>query len=262
MTTEAPVLFEGENLSLVWGKLFLYTMANSSRALRPAVVSIGNFPSPLPTEDESVRTELDATLSRLKKVSCDVSAMMIFPRKIWLRREKPSCKDLKSLCVDRLMPRLRKRDQRNRNGTYFSRMMDFEGSKKGRLKNINQLEFVVDLLKSRKRRPRHSALQVACFDPAKDHTRQPVRGFPCLQQVSFAYDNEGGLAVNGFYPTQYIFDRAYGNYLGLCHLGEFVAHETGLKFCRMTCFIGHPELGSTTKGKLRSLEEVVKAQVS
>lgn len=262
MTTGAPVLFSGENLSLVWGKLFLHLMANSSRNVAPAVVSVENSASALPDEDLVVRAELDATLSRLKGVSCDVSAMMIFPRKIWLRRGKPSCRQMQSLCIKRLMPRLKKLDQRNRNGTYFSRMMNFEGSKKGRLKKINQLEFVIDLLKSRGPRPRHSALQVACFDPAKDHTRQPVRGFPCLQQVGFAYDDDGGLAINGFYPTQYIFDRAYGNYLGLCHLGEFVAHEAGLKFCRMTCYIGHPELGSTTKTALRSLEKVVKARVS
>ena len=35
--------------------------------------------------------------------------------------------------------------------------------------------------------------------------------------------------MTGFYATQYVVERAYGNYLGLCRLGEFMAHEMGLK---------------------------------
>lgn len=123
---------------------------------------------------------------------------------------------------------------------------------------VNQLQFVIDLLK-RDRRPRESALQITCFDPAKDHTGQPVRGFPCLQQVSIAYDDDGRLAVNAFYPMQYIFDRAYGNYLGLCHLGEFLAHETQLRFSRLTCFIGKPELGEPNEHAARTAAGVVDA---
>ena len=121
----------------------------------------------------------------------------------------------------------------------------------------NQLEHIInDWHRDREhpKRPRQSALQVACFDPVKDHTGQAVRGFPCLQQVSFAYDNAGGLAINAYYPTQFIFDRAYGNYLGLSHLGYFMAKELGLQLVRLNCFIVRPELGSVTKSRLRVLE--------
>jgi hypothetical protein len=100
-------------------------------------------------------------------------------------------------------------------------------------------------------------LQAACFDPLKDHTGQSVRGFPCLQQVSFAHDQNDGLAVNAYYPTQYVFDRGYGNYLGLCHLGHFMAHELGLQLLRVNCYIGRPELGNATKSSLRALETCV-----
>jgi thymidylate synthase len=102
-------------------------------------------------------------------------------------------------------------------------------------------------------RPRLSALQVSCFDPPKDHTGQPVRGFPCLQQVSFAYDNSGGLAVSAYYPSQYIFDRGYGNYLGLCHLGQFMASEMGLQLVRLNCYVNSPLRGDTPKRALGDL---------
>src|SRR5205823_13372804 len=77
------------------------------------------------------------------------------------------------------------------------------------------------------------------------------------QQVSFTYDDDNRLAVNAYYPTQYIFDRAYGNYLGLCHLGNFMARELGLIMVRLNCFIGHPELGSIRKGQLSELAKGV-----
>jgi hypothetical protein len=105
-------------------------------------------------------------------------------------------------------------------------------------------------------------LQAACFDPVKDHTGQKLRGFPCLQQVSLSYDDEGGLAVEAYYPTQYIFDRGYGNYLGLARLGRFMAHEMGLCLMRLNCFVAHPELGGdVTKEELRPLEAVVRGQL-
>ena len=50
--------------------------------------------------------------------------------------------------------------------------------------------------------------------------------------------------------------RAYGNYLGLCHLGHFMAHELGLELVRVNCFIARPELGDITKSVLRRIEKI------
>jgi thymidylate synthase len=125
----------------------------------------------------------------------------------------------------------------------------------------NQLQHIIDIWnrdRGNGTRPRQSALQVACFDPAKDHTGSTRSGFPCLQQVSFAYGHRGEIVVSAYYPTQYIYDRAYGNYLGLCHLGHFMACEMGLQIARLNCFIAHPELGGVNKGALTELVAVVR----
>ena len=101
----------------------------------------------------------------------------------------------------------------------------------------NQLEFIIDTYSEREG-VRRSVLQAATFDAKADHTKAALRGFPCLQQVSFAVQRDKTLAVNGFYAFQYIGQRAYGNYVGLCRLGHFVAHEIGTRLSRMTCFSG------------------------
>ena len=98
----------------------------------------------------------------------------------------------------------------------------------------NQIEFALSNYKPGMRR---SVLQVGVFNPSLDHSGAAQLGFPCLQHVTFA-PIAGGLCVNAFYATQYMLERAYGNYIGICRLGHFVAHELGLRLTRMTCFTG------------------------
>jgi thymidylate synthase len=100
----------------------------------------------------------------------------------------------------------------------------------------NQLDFVLGQF-TKKKGVRRSALQVSVYDPKVDQTNSALLGFPCLQHVTFA-PSEEGLCINAFYATQFAVERAYGNYLGLCGLGRFVAHELGLELARITCFTG------------------------
>lgn len=255
-----PLVIESANLSHAWGRAFLHTFDSAQRQLRPTFVSVTGLSAQSPIEDQHVREALDAALEKAEKNAVRVSGLMVFPFDIWHRRGRPSCSKFSEFCVQKLVPRLQALDQRNRYGTYFERMMNFTGVRHGQLHQINQLQFVINLLK-RPRRSRFSALQLACFDPAKDHTGQAVRGFPCLQQVSVAQDDSGRLAINAYYPTQYIFDRAYGNYLGLCHLGQFLAHETGLEFAQLNCYIGQPVLGDVRKRDLQQLASLVRERV-
>ncbi len=88
--------------------------------------------------------------------------------------------------------------------------------------------------------------QASIFDPGRDHVRQAQLPFPCLQHVNFVPQGET-LTLNAFYATQQIFNKAYGNYLGLCRLGNFMANEMGLTFSRMNCFIGVAKLDNITK---------------
>lgn len=249
-------VIESSNLSTAWGRAFLTATMATAATTAPMLISVGGFGDELPEETQTIRAAVDDHLLRTEKNPVRVSAMTIFPWDMWVRRGRPDSAAFCATCVHQLVPRLKARDPRNRLGIYFERMMAFEGLKGGEYRVVNQLQFVIDLLKKDKM-PRRSALQLACFDPAKDHTGQPVRGFPCLQQVSITHDGDNDLGIHAFYPTQYIFDRAYGNYLGLCQLGAFVAHQTGMRFSRLNCFVGRPELGDVNKSDVAGLVDVV-----
>ena len=140
-------------------------------------------------------------------------------------------------------------DRRNRYGVYFQRLIAF-GHGGADDRGVNQLEHVIKTWHNGNHR--RTALQAAIFDPNSDHTNQPRRGFPCLQQVAFAQEGKEGFGVTGFYATQYIFERAYGNYLGLCRLGRFMAQEMGRQLTQVTC-IASPAKCDRPKCFLRNL---------
>src|SRR5688572_29332579 len=224
MATLPPEIINESNISRAWGRAFLRVMGCAREALPPIVVSFSGFEHGRTLEAPRIREALDRTLQKHGLFSCDTSGMTIFPFKHWIRSSKPGWQELSSWYTNRFLPRLRARDRTNAYGTYFERMVACTGlagyrGQGGRVVK-NQLGSIVTQwgnAAGKGRRPRQSALQIGFFDPAKDHTGQAMRGFPCLQQVSFNYDESGGLSVNAFYPCQYVFDRAYGNYLGLSH---------------------------------------------
>lgn len=264
MLTGAPLLICDSNLSHAWARAFTLVMEGSKTSRCPLLLSIDGFRDNLPQEDLSIRQELDRSLALHGKYSSAVSGSVIFPFNQWERAGRPPSSRLFPWYLNEFLPRLKARDALNRNGTYFERMIAFQGAKrvgaKTEISTKNQLEQIILQWRrdqKKRRRPRQSALQVSCFDPPKDHTGQSMRGFPCLQQVGFAYDDMGGLSITALYPTQYIFDRAYGNYLGLCHLGSFMAHELGAQLVRLNVLVSYPELGSPAKSALKRLKNLV-----
>lgn len=60
------------------------------------------------------------------------------------------------------------------------------------------------------------------------------------------------MAVVANYPAQYMFEKAYGNYLGLYNLGRFVADQLKLDLVQLTCVVGKALPGSGQKASLRA----------
>jgi hypothetical protein len=246
MTIKHGHYIEDSNLSRAWGRAVRPMMQPGGPSeIAPLVVSIVTAETGHVDEDPNLRAALDALLrGRNKGQDCHTVANTIFPSSLW-NRTAP-----RSLLFERYaasLPRIKAATRANQHGLYFQRLI--EG---GPPDHPNQLEFIINQYNSRTG-VRRSALQVSVFDPKLDHTLAPRRGFPCLQHVTFA-PVAGKLNVNAFYATQFAVERAYGNYIGLCRLGEFVAHELGLTLGRMTCFTGIMQLGdritAATKQKL------------
>ena len=237
------------NLSSAWAKAFLAASAPGVSALAPLVVVIDLNGGPI-KEYPAVRCEVDAFLKLHSKHSCAETASTIFPKTLW--NPHASRHQLYSRYLN-ILPRLKKVPA-NHYGIYFERLVSYGGTKS------NQLEHLISTYLGGNHRA--SALLASVFDPSRDHTNQKQRGFPCLHQVTFTPLNAGELGVTGFYATQYLIDRAYGNYLGLANLGQFVAHEIGRQLTRVTCVASRATIGDFSKEEARPLAEHLQLLIS
>ncbi|HAA26435.1 MAG TPA: thymidylate synthase [Cyanobacteria bacterium UBA8553] len=254
MSNSSPLLIDETNLSYAWAKAFLYIIDNSGKEISPLVVSITGFTDGIPNEDIDIRHSLDNCLAAEGDQEVETVANTIFPYSLW-RRSKYERKELFERYIN-ILPRIKAvKPHKNRLGVYFERLIAFGSDSH----NVNQLEFIISQYQANPSF-RKSMFQASIFDPRKDHIGSAQIPFPCLQHVSFVPQGST-LTMNAFYATQQLLNKAYGNYLGLCRLGNFMAHEMGLTFSRMNCFVGVAKLekiGKKTIGKTSPILDPVK----
>lgn len=255
--SELKVIESDISISDAWGKAFLEVY--NKNEVSPLVVSFTGFTDYLEIpENSKIRDALDKELRRQGKSLVKTVANTIFPWSLW----NPN-KNRKTLYErhTKILPSIDS-CQPNRHGHYFRRMIDYNDDGE-----INQLEKVFEVGNSHHR---HSGMQISIFDPKREHKRskEPILGFPCLHQISIdLYGSNGvnGMGLTAFYGTQYMMLKAYGNYLGLCRLGKFIAKEMGLEFKRFNCISGVAKLNTkfrkTEKNTLK-LIDVIKSNLN
>lgn len=242
-----------QHLSLAWVEVFLRLMDRGVTDLSPAVITVSEFDErSLPSQITDIQAALDAA----NKQRCRTVASTIFPNSLWTPDGEDNASRLFAR-YDRIWKTIA-RCPANNKGVYFRRLTAFspEGAPPDH-KPVNQLAHVIETYN--RGNHRHSALQAAIFDPTRDHSHNRRRGFPCLQQVAFdANATDGNLEVTGFYALQHHVAKAYGNYLGLCWLGRFMAHQMRLRLTQVTCIASSLKLGDgCTKSGLTPLKQTI-----
>jgi hypothetical protein len=264
----APIVIAASNISYAWARAFDLSM-EAGDELSQLVVSVSIRPDG-PYEDVAIRSMIDQHYQGHPKKKgqrrqlCDTVAKTVFPHT--LVRPGQNRAQLYETFL-KILPQLKKCPA-NRRGMYFERMISYSpawapssDAPKGEMPDdldegadddlsgekddagspvrlqqfepVNQLEKVISDIAGA--RPRRSGLQLAIFDPTRDHRSNPYLSFPCLQQVSFLPHADQGLSLMALYPMHWLYERAYGNYLGLVRLGEYVASQVGRTFTRITC---------------------------
>lgn len=218
---------KNESLSLAWAEVFFCLMEPGINEIAPAVITISEFDdNSLPVQVPGIQSAID----KVNRQSCRTVASTIFPNSLWKPDMENDAQRLFSR-YEKIWPAVAK-CRANTKGVYFRRLTAYLPEGEADRKPTNQLEHVIDTYK--RGNHRHSALQASIFDPTRDHSHSRQRGFPCLQQVAFGV-SENNLEVTGFYALQHHVPKAYGNYLGLCWLGRFMAKQMGLQLSQVTC---------------------------
>jgi hypothetical protein len=238
------VFISSASLSTAWARAFSGCVANSSSEVAPLIVDLVGFDG-TPSEDPRVRALADKWLVETNGKAIDTTASLIFPERSWLYHRDAGSKSFFQYYRETYFPRLKEASPLNARGTYFHRMVSYGPG------GIDQLDQLLDAYKSGLRR--RSAFQLVIFDPSRDHSLSKRLGFPCLDYVAFSPNKDGSLSMTAMYAMQYVHDRAYGNYLGLCALGRFIASELDLRFCRLTSIAAVARLGSLNRGRAREM---------
>jgi hypothetical protein len=215
------------SISEAWRQAVTLALATAKREIFVFTVTVTDLASGVPQEDPRVRNSLDLSLQANGHACIETVAATIFPRSLW-NPAKP-----RKVLFDRynhIFSRI-KQHPKNRRGTYFQRMIAYPNLEE---EPFNQLDQVIGTYVGGNHR--RSALQASVIVPRLDLNDARQLGFPCMHQVAFLPDGERRkLHVIGFYPMQYLYERAYGNYLGLIRLGHFMAQEMGLELEAMSC---------------------------
>ncbi len=240
-----PLVIDDTNLSRAWARLLLQVLDNTGKEVAPLILSLSGFSQDgAAVEDHAVRQSLDLLLKRKNRIVVENVAFTIFPQRYWEMSHGNRSRLFE--LYRKAFPRLQAMNRRaNRRGLYFERMMMYGRGPCGG----NQLEWILSQYWEGLRRQsgiRRSMLQATTFDPNRDHLAIAQLGFPCLQQVSFE-PTRAGLVTNAFYATQQIFDKAYGNYLGLAQLGAFMAQEMNMSLARLNVMVGVAKLDRIKK---------------
>jgi hypothetical protein len=229
-----------------------------ARPGRRAIHTVVRIADPVAEQDETW-DRLDQWLAGHELYSIETVANTIFPAHL-----ATTSRDHAHL-VDRyrrMYPTLRKRLPANRAGTYFGRLVAYPS----RTGEFDQLGAVIQRIRRErssgqaKQARYEAALQhpddltedaaaTAIYMPGSDNSSM---GFPCLSHCSFQLDRDDHVHLLGHYRSQYMVQRAYGNYVGLGQLLAYVAEQSGLRTGQLTVVAGLAQIEPPTLG-LREL---------
>ena len=198
-------------------------------------------------EDPAIRDLVDSLLDARGLPPVETVVNTVFPAA--LARLSAGPEELAAQYRE-LYPRIRQADNANKRGTYFGRMVEHPAD--GR--KVDQLNNVVARLRKHAAKPasRPGAAPVyeAGFVLADEEHDDPIEvpiyspktdtmplGFPCMSHLSFQAVGRTVHAMAHF-RSQYLVQRAYGNYLALGLLLRYVAEAAGLEPGELTVNVG------------------------
>ncbi|MDX3364095.1 hypothetical protein ACIBWG_32035 [Streptomyces griseoaurantiacus] len=202
-----------------------------------------------PTNDDPVfRAELDRLRTARGLWPLETVASTLFPAALAARSAGPD--DLAERY--RQMYPVIKRYPGNHRGTYFGRLVSYPAVSKS---GVDQLGTVINRLRAQASGTKIAAayeIDIAAATDAEEASAgllvhaagkdNSYIGFPCLSHISLQLDRERRVHAAALYRSHFMFERAYGNYLGLGRLLAYIAQQAELACGTLTVMAGHARL--------------------
>ncbi len=140
---------------------------------------------------------------------------------------------------------------KNRHDSYVERLVAWRSAES--VMPVPQLQNVLTRLKNEvgNPAPKSSSYEISIYSPRLD---AGYMSFPCLSHLSFKYDHRRGLLhLTALYRNHTYLSHAYGNFIGLGRLIEFVCRETETYPGELVSISTHAdaEIGGGRKSRIR-----------
>lgn len=223
------------NISIAWLRATQHIL-NSGGECSNLLVTIEN---PLNIE-RTIHEDYENLISRHDLLTLKQVSYTIFPHSLYLQVGRDANKLFKAYNREHgVYERLQSLHRRKmRWGSYFRRMTYYlVGTRSGQPIIVNQLGDIISMLKKRKRVYK-SAYTISIQIPGVDG--RYIMGSPCLNYIALQLESSARvLNMLAVYRNHDFIERAYGNYLGLGNLMEFLCDQTGLTLGVFNCLSSH-----------------------
>lgn len=253
-------LCQAESRAEAWLKATERLLGAPDLELYNLIVEIKS-PCSFNPKDREIEDWINQHLKRRGFYTVNTVAETIFPASEYKRYGE---KGVFNVYPEEVFPTLKKWGANNR-GTYAMRILRGINSK-GEV--TRPLERVISQLKMQTA-PKGKGIRM-CYEIALTQTcdisisqnDRNVKAFPCMSHLSFKLSKDKKeLHLTAFYRSQYYFEKALGNFLGMARLLSFVAKQVGLEPGSIVCHATYAKLNmqKPVKDELRKLlnQEVV-----
>lgn len=237
MDIKAKVV-EGNNISDAWLKTIQFLLANNGESFN-LIVQIKN---PLKI-DSKIDKEYQSLCKRKNTLSVKDVSYTIFPWNFYIGRLcRKNASKLYEKYISRYFPRIMRRSKRW--GTYFHDMINWQARKGG--DSRNQLSSVIAKIRKSGKRVMKAAYWIQITSPLRQFG-QPT-GARCLQQIMLQLENRPKrINMLALYRNHDYLQRAYGNFVGLGQLLQFICEKVKYKVGILTCISSHAYIGNIRK---------------
>lgn len=232
---------EADSISEAWLLATRYILNQNNAECNNLLVEINQPLNTLQNIEESY--EQFCSAHNIKHFT--IPAQTIFPKKAYLNLNQDRAK------LYRKYPRLHK-VLKGKWGSYFGQMINWKING-AETPSINQLEQLISMLNNRNR-TYSSAYTIQITNPI-DHFTYPIGG-PCLHYILLQLDridNRKIMNLLAVYRNHDFAVKAYGNYVGLGHLLEFICNETDYEVGKLSCVSSHAYVESKHRTPLRRI---------
>jgi hypothetical protein len=230
---------EEDNVSVAWLKAIEHLL-NCGGECFNLMVSIKN---PIQTEP-MIHAAYEQLLSNHGLLSLKQVKYTIFPQSLYRQVNRdPDRLFERYNRIGGVYYRLRRRYPRKFGwGSYFRRMTYYPvPDEYGNITLVNQLGEIIQMIRDRTRTYK-AAYTISIQIPGVDGRR--IIGGPCLNYVALQLNTPRVLNALAVYRNHDFIQRAYGNYLGLGYVMEFICDQTGYSMGRLNCLSSHASIAN------------------